>query len=132
MPPPPPDEDAAAWKKSFYVPKYENASCKFRDLQLQRIDYNVKPTPAISSPIDKLLEMDEEELDLAVLKNDLVLSDAAVKRAVEYAAKVASKQRYIARVARWGVVTFQIAWSHGSKSVRGGGASTSHYLRIRK
>ena len=56
------------------------------------MDYDVNPTPGISSPIDKLLEMDEEELDLAVLKNDLVLSDAAVKRVVEYAAKVASRR----------------------------------------
>ena len=78
--------------KTFYVPKYENASRKFWDLQLQQMDYDDNPTPAISSPIDKLMLMDEEELEVAVLKNDLVLSDSAVKRVLEFAEKVASRR----------------------------------------
>jgi hypothetical protein len=74
------------------VPKYENASRKFWDLQLQQMDYDDNPTPAISSPINKLLQMDEEELDIAVLKNDLVLSDNALKQVLKFAEKVASRR----------------------------------------
>ena len=78
--------------KTFYVPKYENASRKFWDLQLQQMDYDDNPTPAISSPINKLMQMDEEELDVAVLKNDLVLSDNALKQVLAFAEKVASRR----------------------------------------
>lgn len=85
-------DDFSRETRSFYVPQYDRACKKFWELQRDQMDYDENPTPGISGPIKKLMSMDEEELDLAVLKNDLVLSDAAVKRVVEFAEKVASRR----------------------------------------
>lgn len=77
---------------SRYIPNRLNACAKFLDIQMAQPDYDVNPTPSVNGPIARLLKLSEEDLDTAILQNDLVLSRAATDSIIKFTERACSRR----------------------------------------
>lgn len=75
-----------------YIPNRQKACKKFWDIQMEQADYSSNPTPSVNGPISRLMKLSEEDLDTAVMHNDLVLSRAETAKIMKFTERACSRR----------------------------------------